>query len=42
MLRLHLNLTFKKSLHPTLEETDRVQLARFEYWQLIRLIPAQA
>ena len=24
-----------------MKETDRVQLARFEYWQLIRLIPAQ-
>jgi len=24
-----------------LKETDRVQLARFDYWQLIRLIPAQ-
>ena len=41
MLRLHLNLSYKKSLHPTLKETDRVQLARFEYWQLIRLIPVQ-
>lgn len=41
MVRLHLNLTVKKSFHPTKKGTDDVQLARFEYWHLIRLIPAQ-
>ena len=41
MLHRQLNLTLKKSLYPTQKWTDRVQLARFEYWQRVRQIPAK-
>ena len=41
MLRLKLNLTFKKSLHPSKKATDEVQLARFEYWHLLKGIPPE-
>lgn len=41
MVRLKLNLLVKKSLHPTKKGTDPVQLARFEYWHLLRGIPVE-
>ena len=41
MIRLKLKLTVKKSLYPTKKGTDAVQLARFEYWQLLKGIPPE-
>jgi hypothetical protein len=34
-----LNITYKKTLHPSEKETDRVQLLRSEFGEQIRDIP---
>jgi transposase len=36
-----LNLTVKKTLHPTEKESERVQQQRFEFWQLVQGILAK-
>lgn len=41
MVRLKLNLKVKKNLYPTKKGSDSVQLARFEYWKLLRGIPVE-
>ncbi len=41
MVRLKLNLTFKKKPLPEPKGNEEVQLARFEYWQLLRGNPPE-